>query len=187
MSIPEGVLGERSLAGEISDRGVALTALFDAEYLRLRSLAYVLIGDVHTAEEIAMEAFVRAFSSWPRMRDLDWPTGYLRRIVINLCRGRIRRQRIEMRVNALFEAAVETRPADWDEGRSDTRLDLWEAVRRLPVRQRSCLVLRYLEDMSDTDIAKILGCSNGTVKTHMFRARTSLQRMLGSQFEEARS
>lgn len=184
MSIPEGVLGERSLAGEISDRGVALTALFDAEYPRLRSLAYVLVGDVHIAEEVAMEAFVRAFSSWSRMRDLEWPTGYLRRIVINLCRGRIRRQRIEMRVNALFDTSDEGRSTDWDENQSDTRLDLWEAVRRLPVRQRSCVVLRYLEDMNDAEIAKVLGCSNGTVKTHMFRARASLQRMLGSCFEE---
>jgi RNA polymerase sigma-70 factor (sigma-E family) len=183
MSVPEGVLSERSLAGEISERGAALTVLFDTEYPRLRGLAYVLLGDAHVAEEIAQEAFVRAFSSWTRMRDLDWPTGYLRKIVINLCRGRIRRQRIEARVNALVDSRPD--PAKgWDEQRSDVRLDLWEAVRRLPERQRACIVLRYLEDMSDSEVARVLGCSSGTVKTHMSRARSSLERMLDGGLQE---
>lgn len=186
MSVREGVLSERSLAGEISERGAALTALFDAEYPRLRGLAYVLLGDSHLAEEVAQEAFVRAFSSWSRMRDLEWPTGYLRKIVVNLCRGRIRRQRIEFRVNALVESGRDESD-HWEERSSDARLDLWEAVRQLPERQRACVVLHYLEDMTDSEVARILGCSTGTVKTHISRARASLERILGTQVEEVGS
>ena len=131
-----------------------------------------------------MEACVRAFSSWSTVRRLDWPAGYLRRIVINLCRGRLRRQRIESRVNALIAVGKEGSASSWDARQSDARLDVWAAVRRLPDRQRSCVVLHYLEDMSDAEVARILGCSIGTVKTHMHRARASLSHTLGAQLGE---
>ena len=185
MSAREGVLRQRFLADEINERGATLAALFDSEYPRLRGLAYVMLGDGHAAEEVAMEAFVRAFSSWATLHRLDWPAGYLKKIVINLCRGRIRRQRIEARVNALVQVRGDEASPGWDSRQSDARLDIWEAVRRLPDKQRSCVVLRYLEDMSDADVARILGCSVGTVKTHMFRARAALERMLGEQIERA--
>lgn len=183
MTVREGVLREHFLTHEVSERGATLAALFDSEYPPLRGLAYVLLGDAHAAEEIAMEAFVRAFSSWSTVRRLDWPAGYLRRIVINLCRGRVRRQRIEARVNALSAGRKEGATRSWDEGQSDARLDVWAAVRQLPDRQRSCVVLHYLEDLSDAEVATVLGCSVGTVKTHMHRARASLARVLGTQLE----
>ena len=176
MSAREGVLRERPLA--LVDQHTAMATLFDSEYVRLRGIAYVLAGDAHVAEEITMEAFVRAFASWSRLRQLEWPAGYLRKIVINLCRGRARRRVVESRVNALVQASREPGPDPWDAGESDARLDLWHAVRRLPDRQRACIVLRYLEDLSDGEIASILGCSVGTVKTHLFRARASLERVL---------
>lgn len=184
MTAREGVLREQFLAHEVPERGATLTALFDSEYPALRGLAYVLLGDAHVAEEVAMEAFVRAFSLWSTVRGLDWPAGYLRRIVINLCRGRMRRQRIESRVNALVAVRRENGAPGWDARQSDTRLDVWAAVRSLPDRQRSCVVLRYLEDMSDAEVARVLGCSVGSVKTHMYRARLSLSRILGTQLEE---
>jgi RNA polymerase sigma-70 factor (sigma-E family) len=184
MTAREGVLREQFLAHEVPERGATLTALFDSEYPALRGLAYVLLGDAHVAEEVAMEAFVRAFASWPTVRGLDWPAGYLRRIVINLCRGRMRRQRIESRVNALVTVRRENAVTGWDARQSDARLDVWTAVRSLPDRQRSCVVLRYLEDMSDAEVARVLGCSVGSVKTHMHRARLSLSRILGTQPEE---
>ena len=183
MTAREGVLRERFLAYEATERGATLSALFDSEYPPLRGLAYVLLGDAHAAEEVAMEAFVRAFSSWSTVQRLDWPAGYLRRIVINICRGRMRRQRIESRVNALITVRKQDASDGWDAKQSDARLDLWAAVRRLPDRQRSCIVLRYLEDMSDAEVAHVLDCSVGTVKTHMHRARASLGRILGTRAE----
>ena len=178
MNVPESARSEASLAGDRADRREFLVTLFHAEYPRLRGLAYVLLGDTHAAEEVAMEAFVKAFSSWPRMRHLRWPRPYLRRIAINLCRERMRRHRIELRANELIEHARKTQPPGWENDRSDARLDLWDAVRQLPERQRTCVVLRYLEDLSDAEIARTLGCTVGTVKTHIFRARASLEARL---------
>ena len=162
---------ERWVAGH-PDRDAVMAALFDAEYPRLRGLAYVLTGDEHAAEEIAMETFVRAFSSWTRLSRLDWPAGYLRRILVNLCRGKARRRRIEHRVNRLFVSRPEE--SGWDATRSDARLDVWDAVRMLPERQRACVVLRYVENMTDAEIAYALECSPGSVKTHLHRARRAL-------------
>lgn len=155
-----------------------LAALFDAEYPRLRGLAFVLLGDAHAAEEAAMDAFVKTFSSWTRRRRLDSPAAYLTRVVVNECRGKIRRRAVELRANALAERRPRTSPAP-DTAGADDRLDVWAAVRALPPRQRACVVLRYLEDLSDAEIAETLDCSIGTVKTHMSRARKSLERTLG--------
>ena len=178
MSVPESARQEASLARERVERREFLVTIFHAEYPRLRGLAYVLLGDGHAAEEVAMESFVKAFSSWPRMRHLEWPRPYLRRIAINLCRERMRRQRIELRANELIENDRQTQPTGWEETRSDARLDVWDAVRQLPEKQRTCIVLRYLEDLNDAEIARTLGCSVGTVKTHMFRARAALEARL---------
>jgi RNA polymerase sigma-70 factor (sigma-E family) len=152
--------------------------LFEQHYTRLRGLAYVLLGDSSLAEEIVMEAFAKACASWRRFSRTDWPPAYLPQIVVNLCRSKIRRQRIESRVNALAQRAEETRSDEWDPASSDAHLDLWDAVRRLPERQRACVVLRYLEDLPEAQIAEILGCSIGTVKSQLWRAREGLERML---------
>ena len=177
---------ERWVVGK-ADRDAAMAALFDAEYPRLRGLAYVLTGDEHAAEEIAMETFVKAFSSWTRVTNLDWPAGYLRRILLNVCRSKARRQRIEHRVNRLFESGRSGETQGWDAPRSDVRLDVWDAVRRLPDRQRACIVLRYVENMTDAEIAYALECSVGSVKTHHHRARRALLDSLGPTQEGNRN
>jgi RNA polymerase sigma-70 factor (ECF subfamily) len=57
-------------------------------------------------------------------------------------------------------------------------MDVWDAVVRLPARQRACVVLRYYADLTDEQVADTLGCSIGTVKSHLHRARRSLETML---------
>ena len=173
-------LRERWLVDDYRQREHVMAALFDSEYPRLRGLAYVLLADEHLAEEAAMETFVKAFSSWSRIRKLDWPAGYLRRILINQCRGKLRRRGLEQRVNRLFESGRSGEPTGWDAKRSDSKLDLWGAIQMLPDRQRTCVVLRYVEDMTDAEIASTLECSIGSVKTHMHRARKALSRTLQS-------
>jgi RNA polymerase sigma-70 factor (sigma-E family) len=181
MEMSSRTTGEKWKAAHVSERNRELSALFDAHYSDLRGLAFVILGDSHLAEEIVMDAFTKVFSSWTRVRRLDWPHGYLRRVVVNLCRGKIRRRRLELRVNAVIQRRNEIEVSEWDAEHSDARLDVWEAVRRLPERQRLCVVLRYLEDMPEADIAETLDCSIGTVKSQTFRARRSLEQMLGSQ------
>jgi RNA polymerase sigma factor (sigma-70 family) len=97
---------------------------------------------------------------------------------VNMCRGKIRRQGIEHRVNVLVHRHGELRAPDWDPARSDRQLDVWDAVRSLPERQRACVVLRYLEDMTEAEIADALGCAVGTVKSQTARARQTLARLL---------
>jgi RNA polymerase sigma-70 factor (sigma-E family) len=155
------------------DRRIAV--LFDESYVKLRGLAFVMLGDASAAEEVVMEAFEKTFSGWNRFRALEHPHAYLRQVVVNLCRSRFRRQKIEHRVNALVHRG------DLQVAEPDVagRIDLWAAVRELPERQRACIVLRYLEDLSEIDIAETLDCSTGTVKSQLFKAKAKLGRALG--------
>jgi RNA polymerase sigma-70 factor (sigma-E family) len=181
MEMSSRTAGERWKAVHVSERNRELSALFDAHYSELRGLAFVILGDSHLAEEVVMDAFTKMFSSWTRVRRLDFPYGYLRRVVVNMCRGKIRRRRLESSVTAAIQRRAEIESSEWNAEHSDARLDVWEAVRRLPERQRLCVVLRYLEDMPEAEIAETLDCSIGTVKSQTSRARRSLEQMLGPQ------
>ena len=100
MGISSRVSGKKWEAAYVSERKRQLSALFNAHYSELRGLAFVILGDQHYAEEVVMDAFTKVFSSWTDVSKLDWPYGYLRRVVVNLCRDRIRRSRLETRINA---------------------------------------------------------------------------------------
>lgn len=157
------------------EHGRGFELLFDQHYRSLRGLAFVMLGDAARAEEIVSEAYLKAFSLWGRVRLMDHPHAYLRQIVVNLCRAKFRREKVELKVNALV---YRSDTAEWMPG-SEMRMDLWAAVRKLPDRQRACVVLRYLEDMSEAEIADTLECSVGTVKSQLFKARAKLERELG--------
>ncbi len=169
-----GAVKER--AGVTGDpaRERTLTALFDEHYASLRGLAYVMLGDAARSEEVVMEAFLKAFGGWNTFRRVEHPHAYLRQIVVNLCRSRFRREKVELRVNALVHRRDETH---WEPG-AELRIDLWNAVRKLPERQRACIVLRYLEDLPEVEIAEALQCSVGTVKSQLFKAKAKLEREL---------
>ena len=157
------------------EHGREFELLFDQHYRSLRGLAFVMLGDAARAEEIVAEAYLKAFSLWGRVRLMEHPHAYLRQIVVNLCRAKFRREKVELRVNALVHRSD---TAEWAPG-SEIRMDLWAAVRKLPDRQRACVVLRYLEDMTEAEIADTLECSVGTVKSQLFKARAKLERELG--------
>jgi RNA polymerase sigma-70 factor (sigma-E family) len=157
-----------------SDADAAITAVFEAQYGRLCRLAYLLTGDASRAEEVVMEAFVRSLTSW-RRRGADEPGAYLRRAVVNLCRNRRRRAWLERHHARLVveESAASREPVD----------HVWVAVRALPPRQRAAVVLRYWDDLGEAEIAAALGCSVGTVKSQLSKARATLAAAL--QAEEA--
>ena len=157
------------------ERDREVTALFDRHYTSMCRLAYVILGDAAMAEEIVMEAMLKTFTGWSRIRDLDRTEAYLRRAVVNLCRSKIRRKVIESRVNAVSYRRDELRQPAWDPERHETGRLVWEAVRRLPERQRACVVLRYFEDLPEAEIAQALGCSVGTVKSQLSKARAKLE------------
>lgn len=170
--------------GRAAAKSREFSAVFYEEYPRLWAVAYAMLGDGHLAEETVMEAFSTAFSSWSRFRAADNPPAYLRKTVLNLCRSGLRRRAIEHRVNAVIHVRNEReRVPEWTSTHSDSHMDLWIAVQRLPARQRACVVLRYFADMTDQQVAETLDCSVGTVKSHLSRARRSLERFLASEEE----
>jgi RNA polymerase sigma-70 factor (sigma-E family) len=163
-----------------TERDRAISALFDRHYAPMCRLAYVILGDAALAEEIVMEALIKTFSGWGRIRDVSRADAYLRRAVVNLCRSKIRRKSIEARVNAVSYRRAELNPPDWDPESHETSRLVLAAVRGLPERQRACVVLRYFEDMPEGQIADILGCSVGTVKSQLSKARAKLEKSLGT-------
>ena len=159
-----------------------LASLFDAHYRSLCRLAYVLLGDPAHAEDVVQEAFLRTFTGLGRLRDRDRADAYLRRSVVNLSRSRLRRRSVEGRGNAAaHQAGRLVSPL----GGSD--LDLLRAVRALPPRQRAAVALFYYADLAESDVASTLGCSVGTVKSQLAKARAALARCLGEEPEGSRS
>jgi len=163
-----------------TERDRAIEALFDRHYAPMCRLAYVILGDAALAEEIVMEALIKTFSGWGRIRDVSRADAYLRRAVVNLCRSKIRRKTIEARVNAVSFRRAELKQPDWDPESHETSRLVWSAVRGLPERQRACVVLRYFEDLPEAQIADVLGCSVGTVKSQLSKARSKLEKSLGT-------
>ncbi len=170
-----------------SAREEQIAGLFDEHYTRLRDLAYVILGDRNFAEEIVMEAFLKTFTGWGRIRDLDRADAYLRRAVVNLSRSKIRRKVVEARSNAITYRRDERKAPDWDPDIHEESRELWTAVRHLPPRQRACIVLRYVEDLPEGEIAEIMDCSVGTVRSQLSRARRKLETSLEGVLTEDQS
>jgi RNA polymerase sigma factor (sigma-70 family) len=131
-------------------------------------LAHLTTASNALAEELVQDAFVDLFRNWDTVRD---PSAWLRRAVMSRCTSWVRRQHLERRVAARHDVPE---PAIPDE----TGVAVREALLALSVRQRAAVVLRYLEDASERDIADALGCRRGTVKSLLSRAMSKLQKDL---------
>jgi RNA polymerase sigma-70 factor (sigma-E family) len=165
-------------------RDQAVADLFERHYAPMCRLAYAILGDAPLAEEIVMESLLKTFTGWGRLRDPERADAYLRRSVVNLCRSKIRRKAIETRVNATIHHRDERKAPDWDPERHETSRLVWNAVVALPERQRACVVLRYFEDLPESEIAEILECSVGTVKSQLSKARAKLEPVLAGDLPE---
>lgn len=140
---------------------------------RLFRSAYALTGDYQQAEDALQSALVKAYASWPRVRGADRPEAYVRRMLVNQVRSSWRRAswRIERSTNLLHHSPVESH---------ETRLlledQVWRALMSLPPRQRAVVVLRYFDDLSEQEIADVLGVRPGTVKSQAAAALAALRR-----------
>ena len=128
-----------------------------------------LIGDRDVAEDIVAEAFARAYARWNVVLQHPNPDAWLLRVVGNLAVDHVRRE-------------ARRPPPQPTQGRSDPsadaaalRTDLADALHRLSSRQQEVVVMRYLIDLTEDDVAVTLGMSNGSVKTHLHRATTKLR------------
>src|SRR6266516_889334 len=154
----------------ISGGGEDFSAFVMSRWPGLVRLAFGLTGDRWAAEDIAQATLARAFVAWRRVRRADDPDAYLRRILVNTSNRRFRRHRVAEQPGDPPEIPVEG-PADL----VGERAALLAALRQLPPRQRAVVVLRYWEDLTDTQIAAALGCSPGTVRSQLSRALAKLR------------
>lgn len=154
--------------------------LFDEQADRLVGLACLLLRDRADAEDVVQEAFLRLQRHASSIVDEGREVAYLRSIVLNLARSRLRRRRLAGWV--LPKRVGASGPEEVVELRDEQRRVVL-ALRRLSARQRECLVLRYYEDLGDQAIADTLGLSITSVRTHLRRATAALKKSMGSQPE----
>jgi len=141
----------------------------------LRHSAFLLCGDWHQADDLVQSTLTKLYIAWRRVRAGTEPDAYTRRIMLNVYLDERRRPwRREFPTERLAE-----RRARADD--SETRLDLIDALMRLPARQRATLVLRFWVDASVAETADTLGCSEGTVKSQTARALVTLKQLLGDR------
>jgi len=134
-------------------------------------LARMLAPDPHAGEDLLQATLLKAWSAWPRVRRAENPDAYVRRVMVNLAtKSRRRHWRGETPTALLPE-----RPAVDELTAIDNRDALVTAVRRLPPRQRTAVVLRYFADLDDAAIADALGCSVATVRSQISRALVALR------------
>ena len=144
-------------------------ALFDTAFHKAQGVARRIVGDPAVAEEVAAEAFARAFARWSRLRDDPGREGWVVRVAANLAIDMTRRR----------PAYLRSRPVvDLGDDVAVQRVALAAALERLPARQRSVVVLRYLADLSEAETAAALGISAGTVKTHLHRALEQMRQTM---------
>ena len=131
-------------------------------------LACLLTGNWHDAEDVVAASVVRLYKAWPRVATADDPHAYAHRVVVNESNRWLRRSR---RVLPLTVLSRETAEIDDLAGREA----MWEAIKALPTRQRAVVVLRYYLDWSERDIAVVLKCSPGTIKSQSSKALARLR------------
>jgi RNA polymerase sigma-70 factor (sigma-E family) len=141
---------------------------FHALYRLAYQVAFRILGDRGDAEDVAQEALARAVVRWSRLEDR--PEGWVSRVSSNLAIDRLRRRR--------RTPSTPIGPLGIVDPQIGERGDLVSALRHLPRRQRQVVVLRYLADLSEAQVALEMGCSVGTVKSHGARGLTALRRRL---------
>jgi RNA polymerase sigma-70 factor (sigma-E family) len=141
---------------------------------RTIAVARRLTGDPWIAEDVAVEALARAHARWPRVGPLEWRDAWVLKVASHEALHHLRRRPL-----------VPVARGDRDEADDIVlRVALVAALVHLPRRQREAIVLRYLCDLPESEVASALGISTGTVKTHLHRALASLRADIGTDFQE---
>jgi len=158
---------------EFDERFTAFVRSRGEHHLRMATL---LTGSPDAAQDLVQASLLKLYRAWPRIDTSVEPDAYLRRIIVNTRRSWYRaRWRQETPVAEVPEAATGEDAAE----RHAVGALVRQALARLPRQQRAVLVLRYCEDLPEADVAWMLGCSAGTVKTHAHRGLRTLREYLG--------
>ncbi len=144
----------------------SLIDLYRSSYAPMVRLAYLLTGSSALAEEVVQDAFIRIRG---RLGSVETPVAYLRAAVVNGSRNHHRHIEVERRLAPLAAAP---------EAVEDQIDELGDALAGLPERQRAVLVLRYYQGLSEVEIASLLGCRPGTVKSLAYRGLAGLRKVI---------
>ena len=180
------LLVRRFLAGDAG----AFDQLVERYTPALFNLAYRLTQDRGEAEQVVQESFIRALGALERVRTDQPLKPWLLQITLNLCRTLHAHQRpltfseLAPQENDTFDVVDESPlPQEWAE-RSETRRWVRRGIAELPAAYQAVLTLRYTEDLSYEDIARVLGLPINTVRTHLFRAKEQLRLRLAAWMKE---
>lgn len=144
--------------------------------------AFLVVWELPAAEDLVQECLTRVAHRWPRVRTMAHPAAYARRVLLNLALDEgARRSRTWGELSHVEDVAAAADAGTPDAfARVDDRTDLLHALGRLARGQRAVLVLRYLEDQSESQVAELLGCSVGTVKSTASRGLARLRELSGA-------
>ena len=156
-----------------------VTATHDSLY----RTSYLLTGNPHSAEDLLQAVLTKLYLSWSKVNNAGNPIAYARRSLIN---ESISMHRRRWTTEVASSDLVDTR---WQAGPEDAVVEtqvVWEALRGLTSRQRAVMVLRYYENLTEAEIAEVLGLSPGTVKGHARAALSALESRLETPYASAR-
>lgn len=150
---------------------------YEQTHPRVVSAITVIAGDAALASDATDEAFVRAYERWDRVSRMGSPSGWVYRTALNVVRRRARRSAREREL--LLTRGVDRQvPSDWS-------IELWDALERLPQRERTAIALRYVADLSGEQVAEVMGVKVGTVWSTLDAARRRLRESLDAGARQA--
>jgi RNA polymerase sigma-70 factor (ECF subfamily) len=158
--------------------GQDFASFYEAEREPMARTLLVIGGDAEAASDAVAEAFSRAYERWPRVAVMDAPMGWVYQVALNDLRRRLRRRAHEGRL--LRRVQVDPVPP------AEVDPQVWAAVAALPLRQREAIVLRYVGDLTEREVATVLGISEGAASNALATARRRLAGELNDH-EEAPS
>jgi RNA polymerase sigma-70 factor (sigma-E family) len=149
--------------------------------------AYLITGDLHEAEDVVQEALIKTAKRWHRVSRMDQPGAYARRILVNTALdGATKRTRRRGELSAELPAPEHTSHNGHADGIT-VRDELVQALATLAPRQRAVLVLRYFLDLPEAEVASVLDCSLGTVKSTASRGLARLEEAMRPATTDTRS
>jgi RNA polymerase sigma-70 factor (sigma-E family) len=168
--------GAANSADSADSAQAAIPALYDAAAVGLIRLAYLMLGDRPSAEDVVQDAFFGLYRNWDRLADRDRALAYVRSSVLNGCRSALRRRAVGRRLTTYQPPAASAEATALGH---EERREVMQAVRRLPGRQREALVLRFYLDLPEAEIARIMGLRPSSVRSATHRALKALGLSLG--------
>jgi RNA polymerase sigma-70 factor (sigma-E family) len=152
-----------------------VTSLYQVHAVGLIRLGVIMLGERAAAEDVVQEAFCGLFRRWDRLRDPAKALPYLRSAVLNGCRTALRRRRS---LASAWPAEDTAESAEHLALLGEEHRQVLASLRRLPARQREALVLRFYAELAEPEIARVMGISQGTVKSTTSRALAALGRLV---------